>query len=236
MGRIINPRGTSGAGKTWLVREAMKACRHHGAEAEPLRREGRLRPMGWRLTRSGDHRPLAIIGHYEATRGGTDTIPEADGGLDEAVRFAGSLACEGHDVLLEGLQLSGDVERTAALWRAQQVRGGTLHILHLDAPLDACVRNVVSRRRAGRAARPAIEATARTGQATVRAACEALRRQGVIVEALDAAVALRRTLALLGLASPGSDRQAEEWQDGFAPNLPGIPAASSSPALLMGMR
>lgn len=236
MGRIINPRGTSGAGKTWLVREAMKAYCRTGAVAAPLRREGRSRPIGWRLTRSGTHRPLAVIGHYEATRGGTDTIPDADGGLDEAIRLAGSLACEGHDVLLEGLQLSGDVERTAALARAQQMRGGTFHVLHLDAPLDACVRNVVFRRRAGRTARPAIEATAQAGQAAVRAACEALRRQGVDVEALDAATTLRRTLALLGLASPESDGQAEEWQDSLARPMPSVPAASGSPTPTIGAR
>ena len=163
MGWIINPRGTSGAGKTWLVREVMAAYCRGGAAAEPLRRAGRSRPMGVRLACSGDRRPLAVIGHYGTTRGGTDTIPEADGGLDEAVRLAGSLACDGHDVLLEGLQLSGDVERTAALARAQRMRGSTLHVLCLDAPVDSCVRNVVARRRAGRAARAAIERTARAG-------------------------------------------------------------------------
>lgn len=207
MGLIINPRGASGAGTTWLVRQIMAACRWDGAEAVPLRRAGRPRPMGWRLVRPGRGRPVAVVGHYGAVRGGTDTIPSADGGLDAAVRMAGDLAGDGHDVLLEGSQFSGDVARTAALARAQQARGGALHVLRLDTPLDRCVRNVVARRRAGRAARSAIERTARDGQAAAEAACRALRDTGAVVEVLDAAAALRRALALLGLepARPGGE-------------------------------
>lgn len=49
MGLVINPRGTSGAGKTWLVREVMAAYCRDGADAVPLCRKGRPRPMGWSL-------------------------------------------------------------------------------------------------------------------------------------------------------------------------------------------
>ena len=202
MGSVIDPRGTSGAGKTWLVREVMTAYRRDGAHVVPLRREGRPRPMGLRLAHPRGGRPLAVVGHYEATRGGTDTVPETDGGLDEALRLADALADalagDGHDVLLEGYRPSGDVGRTAALARAQRARGGAFHVLCLDVPLDACVRNVVARRRAGRDALPAIERTARAGQAALAAACQALRHTGAEVEWLDAAAAPRRTLALLG--------------------------------------
>ena len=188
--------------------------------------------MGVRLACSGDRRPLAVIGHYEATRGGTDTIPEADGGLDEAVRLAGSLACDGHDVLLEGLQLSGDVERTAALARAQWMRGSTLHILCLDAPVDSCVRNVVARRRAGRAARPAIERTARAGDTAMRVACEALRREGANVEILDSTAALRRTLSLLGLDQLQPNGRAMCLPNGVGAIMPLI--TPGSPGSVMG--
>jgi hypothetical protein len=199
MGLIINPRGASGAGKSWLVREAMAAYRRYGADAVPLCREGRSRPMGWRLDHRGGGRPLAVIGHYEATRGGTDTIPLTDGGLDEAFRLANALAGDGHDVLLEGLQLSGEVERTAMLARAQRARGSRLHVLCLDTPLSRCVRNVVARRRAGQAARPGIERTVQAGHAALVAACEALRHSDAEIEVLEAVGAVRRTLALLDL-------------------------------------
>jgi hypothetical protein len=199
MGLIINPRGTSGAGKSWLVREVMAAHRRDGVEAVPLCREGRPRPMGWRLDHPRGGRPLAVIGHYEATRGGTDTIPLTDGGLDEVFRLTNALAGDGHGVLLEGLQLSGEVERTAMLARAQRVRGSRLYVLCLDTPLSCCVQNVAVRRRAGQAARPGIERTVQAGHAALMAACEALRHSDAEVEVLEAVAAVRRTLALLGL-------------------------------------
>lgn len=224
MGLVINPRGTCGAGKTWLVREVMTAYCRDGARAVPLRREGRSRPMGWRLAHPRGGPSLAVIGHYEATRGGTDTIPVADGGLDEAVRMADALAGDGHDVLLEGLQLSGDVGRTAELARAQQARGGELHVLCLDTPPDRCARNLVARRRAGRAARPTIELAAWAGHAVVWAACEALRRDGAEVEVLDAAAALRRATALLGLDPVRTGLGNGSRLDGSAPGMvPAIP-------------
>jgi hypothetical protein len=199
MGLIINPRGTSGAGKSWLVREAMAAYRRRGAGAVPLCRAGRSRPIGWRLDRPWGGRPLAVIGHYEATRGGTDTIPLTDGGLDEVFRLTNALAGDGHDVLFEGLQLSGEVERTAALARAQRMRDGRLCVLCLDTPLSRCVQNVVTRRRVGQAARPGLERTARAGRVALVAACESLRHSDAEVEVLETAAALRRTLALLGV-------------------------------------
>lgn len=229
MGLVINPRGTSGAGKTWLVRGVMAAYCRGGAEAVPLRREGRSRPMGVRLSHPRGGRPLAVIGHYEATRGGTDTIPLADGGLDEAFRLAGALAAGGDDVLLEGYRLSGDVERTAALARAQRARGGGLHVLCLDAPVECSVRNVVARRRAGTAALPAIERTARAGQAATAAACEVLRREGVEVEWLDASAARCRALALLGL-DPAIARRFQGERTGGEDRLDSAPAAMAAGA------
>lgn len=194
MGLVINPRGTSGAGKTELVRRVLAEYRAAGAGVEPLWRRGRNRPIGWRADHPAAGRPLAVIGHYEATRGGCDTIPGRDGGLDEAFRLADALARSGHDVLMEGLELSGERRRTAALARAHR-----LHVLRLEAPLERCVHNVVARRRAGRGARPAIERTARAGEETVEAACRALEADGVAVERLPFDAALLRVRTLLGM-------------------------------------
>ncbi len=206
MALVINPRGTGGAGKTWLVQEVMAAARRMGAVAEPLHREGRQRPIGWRFDFPGGRRPLAVLGHYEATRGGTDTIPLTDGGLDEAFRLAHALSRDGHDVLMEGYQLSGEVERTAALARAQRARADKLHVLWLDVPLENCIRNVITRRRAGRDLLPSIERTVRAGHEALSAACQALSNEGVDVERLDTDAALHRVLAMLGLEPTSSDR------------------------------
>ena len=163
---------------------------------------------------------MHVIGHYEATRGGTDTIPLTDGGLNEAFRLAGELAADG-DVLLEGLQLSGDVERTAALARAQRLRGSALHVLCLDVPVDRCIRNVMARRRAGQGAIRAITHTAEVNQASFASACAVLRHTDAVVQWLDAPAALCRSLALLGVAA-----RPQAW----ASAADGLASAASAPA------
>src|ERR1700709_2018818 len=154
LGLVINPRGTSGAGKTWLVREVMTAYGRQGSAPIPIMRQGRSRPLGWWLEHPAGGRPLCVIGDYQGTRGGTDTIPLTDGGLDEAFRLANSEASAGGDVLLEGYQLSGEHGRTARLAALQRSRGRALHVICLHVPLSRCVENVVRRRRAGYGARP----------------------------------------------------------------------------------
>ena len=191
---IVNPRGTSGSGKTELVRRVV-ADYGWGSDGrvEPVRREGRRHPIAYRLRHPSGGRPLALLGHYEATAGGCDTIRLTDGGLDEAFRLAGAYAASGHDVLLEGLLLSGEHRRSAALAKAHE-----LHVLRLDTPLDRCVRNAIARQRAGRRGRASVARTATMRQADVEEACRRLRPHAS-VEVLDFDGALRRARELLGL-------------------------------------
>ena len=191
---IVNPRGTSGSGKTELVRRiAADYGWGRSGRVEPVYRRGRERPIAYRLRHPLGGRPLAVLGHYEATSGGCDTISAADGGMDEAFRLAGGYAADGHDVLLEGLLLSGEHVRSAALAREHG-----LHVLRLDTPLDRCIRNVIARQRAGRRGRASAARTATTQQAGVEEACRRLRRHAT-VEVLDFDGALLRARELLGL-------------------------------------
>jgi hypothetical protein len=183
MGVIVNPRGTSGAGKTEFARRIMAAYGWPGeGRAEPIRRDGRERPIGYRLLHPGTGRPLAVLGHYEATSGGCDTIRALDGGPGEAFRLADAWASAGHDVLLEGLALSREHLRSAALAEAHP-----LHVLRLATPLDRCARNLIAR-------------TAALLDAEIEEACGWLRRSRASMEVLDFDDALRRARYLLGLA------------------------------------
>src|SRR4051812_11105366 len=101
----------------------MAAYRRGGSEPRAIMRQGRRRPIGWRLTHPDGGRPLCVAGDYQGTTGGTDTIPLVDGGLDGAFALAGAEASAGHDVLLEGYDLSGEYDRTLALAEAQRFRG-----------------------------------------------------------------------------------------------------------------
>jgi hypothetical protein len=173
---IVNPRGTSGSGKTELVRRiAADYGWGESGRVELVHREGRVRPIAYRLRHPLGGRPLAVLGHYEATSGGCDTIRAADGGMDEAFRLAGGYAADGHDVLLEGLLLSGEHVRSAALAREHG-----LHVLRLSTPLDRCIRNVIARQRAGRRGRASAARTATTQQADVEEACRRLRRHASV--------------------------------------------------------
>jgi hypothetical protein len=96
-------------------------------------------------------------------------------------------------VLLEGLVLSGEHVRSAALAKAHR-----LHVLRLNTPLDRCIRNVIARQRAGRRNRASVVRTATTQQANIEEACRLLQHHAR-VEVLGFDGALLRARELLGL-------------------------------------
>ncbi|TCZ63527.1 hypothetical protein [Roseicella aquatilis] len=193
MGLILNPRGAGGAGKTALVRRLMAAY----GPATPLHRPGRTRPAGYCLPHPAGGRPLIVLGAYEASRGGCDTIPLRDGGLAEALQLAGHLAATGHDVILEGRALSREQDATAALAAAH-----LLHVLALATPPEACARALAARHRAPRAALPHLTDGAAREQAEIAAACARLWQAGAVVESLLPEAAFLRARALLKLDDP----------------------------------
>jgi hypothetical protein len=134
-----------------------------------------------------------VLGHYEATSGGCDTIRVTDGGIQEIMRSVGEYAASGHDVIIEGLHLSREVDLSAELARSQD-----LHVLRLSTPLDRCIRNLVSRRRTRRDAVPSIERNTVIKHRRVDEACTRLARD-TTVEILSFDEALVRAQDLLGL-------------------------------------
>ena len=199
MGVIINPRGTSGSGKTELVRRILaqygwqRRAEHEAAGLEPVYRAGRRRPWAYRLRHPLGGRPLAVVGHYEVTSGGCDTIRATDGGLEEILGRAAEYAVTGHDVLIEGQRLSSEHERSTELARSH-----SLHILLLTTPLDQCARNLVWRRRARRDTLPAVAGAVAVEHDTVAAACARLE-QYATVETLGFDDAFARAQDLLGI-------------------------------------
>jgi hypothetical protein len=205
MGIIINPRGTSGSGKTELVRRILaqygwqRSADGAGAGGlEPVYRAGRSRPLGYRLEHPLGGRPLAVLGHYEVTSGGCDTIRAADGGLDEIMRRAADYAATGHDVLIEGQRLSSEYERSAELARSHR-----LHVLRLTTPLEQCARNLVWRRRARRDTWPSVAGIVADEHELVAEACARLG-QHATVEALGFDDAFARAKDLLGVRQRGT--------------------------------
>lgn len=189
MGLVLNPRGAGGAGKTELVRRVMASY----PAAEPIHRAGRAQPILYRLAHPAGGRPLVVLGHYERRSGGCDTVTLRDGGMAEVFRLAGEFASGGDDVLLEGLRLSEDHAFSAALAASHD-----LYVLRLATPPETCARNLLCRRRARAAARPAFAAAAALQHRRIEEACARLGGRAT-VEHLGFDDALRRARALLAL-------------------------------------
>lgn len=198
MGVIINPRGTSGAGKTHLVRRILsaygwRAGASGGATGIELWRAGRARPMGYRLRHPASERCLVVIGAYEGTRGGCDTIPLADGGLDEAFRLAAEWAAAGCDVVLEGAAVSLEHERCAALAASHP-----LHVIMLATPPRIAAQRLIRRRHVPVAVWDDVTSLLQAQHAEMEGACNRLAPVAASLERLNPDRALGVALGHLG--------------------------------------
>lgn len=188
---IINVRGTSGSGKSTIMRGVMRSAGYH----QPHYEEGRKQPLFYTFMLPGRARPVALIGHYEGDCGGCDTIS----GLDRTFALIRRLHSEGFHVLFEGLLITAEVVRTAQLHQD----GLPLVVFGLSLPLEECLASVEGRRRAkaerlGRPAPPPLDPknTESKHRGNV-AACNRLRQAGVEVRWRGREEAAGEILALL---------------------------------------
>lgn len=138
---ILNIRGTSGSGKTTLVRHLMKKW----GPGEPHFVEGRKRPLYYGF--GNEKARVWLLGSYETTCGGCDTISGADFTFD----LVRKLAATGH-VVFEGLLLSGEVRRIAELSEDFPVA-----VIALSTTLEKCLEQVNARRYARNSALPPVK-------------------------------------------------------------------------------
>lgn len=136
---ILNIRGTSGSGKSTVVREVASQL------GEPeLILGARERLEAYRYT--GPNGPLYIIGSYKNQCGGCDALNGPLGGAKGSVARADELvrqfASEGADVLFEGLMISSVYGRWLALSKDFP---GQFYWLMLDTPLEVCHDRVLQR-------------------------------------------------------------------------------------------
>lgn len=130
---IIQIRGTSGSGKTWVMREVMK--RLPGMlERKPIYVEGRKQPLYYLFE------GVAVLGHYEATCGGCDNVGSARAVYDLIHKVYPACGT----VLCEGLLLSEDTKWTKELAKEYP---GALRVIFLTTPLEKCLSQIESRRK-----------------------------------------------------------------------------------------
>ncbi len=131
---LIQIRGTSGSGKTTIMRSIMQTLMWNPTYVL----EGRRKPTYY--VSCGDVEGIAVLGHYESVCGGCDTF-KGYSQLLTAVRHA-SACCP--LVLMEGLMLSDDVLQTVKMHE----ECGPTQCYYLVTPLPLCIERVKGRREA----------------------------------------------------------------------------------------
>ncbi len=129
--KFVNIRGTSGSGKSTIIRKLMDTF----GEGMHFYAGGRKQP----IFTIYEHKSIqvAIMGHYKTACGGCDTINK----LDDVFKFAEQAAEHGADVVIaEGLLLGKDVSRI--------VKQEDPHLIYLTTPIEECFENVSARRAA----------------------------------------------------------------------------------------
>ena len=192
---IINIRGTSGSGKTFLVREVMRRAEVQ-SNCTPLLLTG-FHPVSGRDILLGYDYPrskISVIGNYGPDCGGCDKFSwkgAADWVQMQVVGAAGS----GQRVIFEGLMVSSwSLPRFQALEKVAPVK-----VIVLSTPLEECLEAIRQRRLSkGNTAELNPEST--TGKyKSILSMGYKHRAAGLDVEFLSRGEALVRVCELLGL-------------------------------------
>jgi hypothetical protein len=125
---VLQIRGTSGSGKTWVMKQVMASLGYWQPVMSPC----------WRFPLYNlSENKVAVLGVYGKVNRGCDRLGSAHTIYDLTRSL---LEKQAEAVLAEGLLLSNDVKWTA------QLRDFDLRVLFLSTPLDVCLRQLESRR------------------------------------------------------------------------------------------
>lgn len=124
---IINIRGTSGSGKSWVVRRVMEDYGFWNGFYVP----GRKQPL---YHYPEDGRSIAVLGHYNSPCGGCDTI----GSAKQVYTLIQKLS-QAKVIIAEGLLLSEDVKWSSYL--------KDLRVIFLTTSIEQCITQIEARRK-----------------------------------------------------------------------------------------
>lgn len=153
---IIQIRGTSGSGKTTVVRRFMEkllTLQEGNATFQPKYETGRGKPI-WYEYQHKFNRVVYVLGHYEPETpcGGCDTIgsaPEIVNVINRCHKYYEEYRPHAFRVaqpilITEGLLWSEDTK-----WTKHMLDGGRdVRSIFLTTPLDQCIKQIKSRRKA----------------------------------------------------------------------------------------
>lgn len=183
---IFNFRGTSGAGKSHLVRELMKRF----GFVKPVFKEGRKQPISYECGNG----KLAVLGHYETACGGCDTI-SVPGAMDVVYGMVREWHAKGYHVLYEGVIVQDDTKRCI-----QAVKDGLpIQVIFLTTPLQDCLAGIQARRDARGDVRPLDPTNTANRIPRLAKHAQKLKAYGVPIHSLSREQALDYCLRELGL-------------------------------------
>ncbi len=130
---IISLRGTSGSGKSTVVRNVVSHYERH----RDMHVVGRIKPYYVIHGRNPQGRCLVVPGHYLIANGGVDTLRS----LSEAYTIARWADACGHDVLMEGKNMSDGVHHVSELQRERR----DVRVVHVDMQIEECISSVQDR-------------------------------------------------------------------------------------------
>lgn len=158
---MISVRGTSGSGKSTIVRKLMgkypevtpiyaqprvlaKELPKHLMRANEKTRKNPIAYLCQKPNPRGFTASLAVLGSYATPCGGCDTISSYER-IFELVR---AFDQKGHHVLFEGLLISGAVNQFVDLWNEKQngISIGGMLVIALKVSLETCLAGVTLRR------------------------------------------------------------------------------------------
>jgi hypothetical protein len=131
---IINIAGTSGSGKSYLIREFLKQVKMTAVYVD-----SRIAPVGYQLAVQGVRRPVHLVGAYETPTGGCDTISDVVLAYERVLKAHH----RGRHVIYEGLFMM-NMTRGPAL--AEEVGVDNITILQLTTPMATCIASINTRR------------------------------------------------------------------------------------------
>lgn len=168
--KLIKIHGTSGAGKTTAVRDLME----YASRVLPLGNP--KRPEAYQLSIAPIFSPIYVLGSYENTCGGMDSITAVQDQIDLIHKYAEM----GH-VVYEGLLMStyyGKLGEAVAQY-------GRNHIwAFLDTPIEVCIDRIKQRRLAAGNLKPLNERNSRERVKPINSLKARLTRIGARVEDL----------------------------------------------------
>lgn len=138
---IINISGTSGSGKSTIVREIMSLYDRREALMAPPRK----RPVAYTCIRK-EGKKLFIPGHYEMNCGGCDTLANffPDSMYDGIIGWIRAAHSKNADVMYEGLIMEHEVRRGIQMHKD----GLPMILISIDISLEKCLEAVQKRREA----------------------------------------------------------------------------------------